>query len=76
MAKHILVYKNKDYPECGGGVFVEEFSADDGQKMHDRVNELANLIGVDFSVVLAGYLSTEFEYTPVEKITKYEPKKI
>jgi hypothetical protein len=75
MSKYILVYEISDYPEMGGGIYAENFGMEEN-KMHKRVNELANKNKNNFSVVYAGFLQTEYKYQPVEMITEYRPERV
>ena len=71
MARYILIYIAGD--EYDKETEVEFFSAEEEEKMHKRVNELAQENEI-FNVIAAGFLQTEYEYTPVEIVKKYEPK--
>lgn len=73
MARYILVYEISDYPEMGGGRYAEFFESNEEQKMHNRVNELANSVD-NFSIIIAGFMSQEYEYKPIEVIKEYRPE--
>ena len=72
MSRHILIYENHGWPECGNGLEVEFFQKDEVQKMHDRVNELIKL-NEDLKIIAAGLLNQEYQYNPVEIIKEYRP---
>lgn len=71
MAKYILVYEIKDYPEMGGGTFVE-YPANEGE-MHKRVEELSNKLEEKFCLCDAGFLQLEYEYKPIKYAIKLDP---
>lgn len=70
MAKYILVY------EIGFAhkheVMFEEFGLDEEQKMHDRVNEIAN-VEPTFNVLCAAFVGSEFKYEPVKTAVSLRP---
>lgn len=74
MAKYILVYEINDYTDCGGGTEVEFFEANEKQKMHKRVNELAST-DERVSIVTAGFLQVEYDYKPIEIVKEYRPER-
>lgn len=71
MAKYILVYEIKDYPDMGGGINVEY--PENEQLMHKRVEELSSQLEEKFHLHDAGFLQKEFEYKPIKYAIKLEP---
>jgi hypothetical protein len=71
MSRYILVYKIDDQT-FAQQTKIEFFAATEEQKMHERVNQIAD---ERVSIITAGFLQTEYEYKPDEIIKKYRPKR-
>lgn len=66
----ILVYKRDDYPENGGGLYIEyPKSITD---LENRVNILNDELKERFAIEFAGEIRSELILKPVTRITKYE----
>lgn len=66
---YLLVYNMNDYPDSGGGLYMDRFSTI--EELDKKVNEVAaNGDDIDF----AGRIFEEYEYKPVQHITKMERK--
>jgi hypothetical protein len=72
MAKYILVYSIDDYPDNGGGTFIEY--PKDESDLIERVNLLNTKYQEIFKVECAGFLSSEITFKAVKYATKLEPE--
>jgi hypothetical protein len=73
MAKYILVYEMKDYPDNGGGVFTKEFGMDE-RGMHLAVEKLLRGYRDKVRIIYAGFLQTEYTYDIIEYAIRVEPR--
>lgn len=65
---YILCYKISDYEITSSE--AERFKEE--KEMHDRVNELFNEEGSGLEILFAGNIHLEFEYKPIEVVTKLQ----
>jgi len=72
--KFILVYEQNGTFEAGGGIYTNAF--DTIESMDERCNYLLTKgqNGYKCTVKFACEIKKQFEYAPVESVTKYERK--
>jgi len=74
MHKYVLVYRNKECEELGGGTFVEY--PDSIPQMTKIVNDLNSQFGVNLEIVCAVEVCDEITFEPVEKVVVFEARSL
>lgn len=70
--KEILVYRINDYPDCGGGLYIEYFDIRNANDLiSNRINELVKFHGNKFILETTGTLHEKI-YKPIEVVLRYE----
>lgn len=72
--KYILVYNIETYFDNGGGLHFESFTNE--IDMTNFVNELPKRFSEPFTIVFSGMVTNEYTYIAIEKVTKYELKRL
>ena len=72
MENYFVAWEICEYPDMGGGTYYAEFDSFD--KLEDHINKELESWKDKFNIIRSGYIQLEYNFEPVEIITKMKLK--